>query len=66
MTLFWGQIPFSDGFDFPVKASCLVDARTENEGIAAIFCGRGRFALTYHPLFRIFNSSQSKFLSLYH
>jgi len=58
-----GKIPLSDGLDLSVKASCLVDARTDEED-TPISCGR--FSLTYHSLFRIFNSSQSKFLSLIH
>jgi hypothetical protein len=55
------KIHFSDGLDLRIKPSCLVDTRTDEEN-APVSCGR--FSLTYHSLFRIFNSSQSKFLSL--
>ena len=46
--------------DFASKVFCRVGARTYEED-TAISCGR--FSLTYYSLFRIFNSSQSKFLS---
>ena len=58
------SVPFLDPHPLPSRCYCRADSRTYEKGT---LISRGRFFLTDHSRFSIFNPSRSRFLSLlYH